>query len=348
MCLRIYSAVTNGPTQSSAPQLTDSQQTLRLRPFEKVTSGIDFPTLAVALAVYGGYLALTYFFHDMPRWIAAPLGAIWLTWHGSLQHETIHDHPTPWRRVNRALAGPPLSLWIPYCLYRASHLQHHRHGGRRLTDVTHDPESFYVRPGALLRHGSLAGILYLANCTLAGRLFLGPALVVLRFWASEASKAIAGDRRRRIIWARHGAAAAIVMLWTSRVCHIPVVVYVFCVVYPSISLSLLRSFVEHRAHPEPSFRTVTVEANPLWAMLFLNNNLHIDHHAQPRLSWYRLPRAWRQMRSRAVGAGLVFQGGYRQVMAAYLWRAVISVEHPTMQPDAADAQRVGIEASPAR
>jgi fatty acid desaturase len=348
LCLRIYMAVTNFATQSSAAQLTDSQQDLRLRPFETVTSGIDLPTLAVALAVYGGYVALTYFFQDMPRWVAAPLGAIWLTWHGSLQHETIHDHPTPWRRVNRTLAGPPLSLWIPYLVYRASHLQHHRHGGRRLTDVTHDPESFYLRPGALSRYGSLTSALRLANCTLAGRLILGPALVVFRFWASEASTAIAGDRRRRVIWARHGMAVAIVLLWTSWVCHIPVVVYVLWMVYPSVSLSLLRSFAEHRAHQEPSLRTVTVEANPLWAMLFLNNNLHIAHHAQPRLPWYRLPMAWRQMRGRAVGAGLVFPGGYRQVIDAYLWRAVISVEHPDMQPDSDEAKLAGIEASLAR
>jgi fatty acid desaturase len=290
--------------------------------------GWDVATVGVALAVYGGYAALTWFFHDLPVWIAAPLCAIWLTWHGSLQHETIHEHPTPSRRLNMWFAGPPLSLWIPYRIYRVTHLQHHRHRGSRLTELPHDPESFYLPPGTLARSGRLRRAAYLVNCTLAGRFVLGPAVAVFRFWRAEAGKAIAGDPLRRSIWLRHALGVAMVLVWTVGVCRIQVLVYVMCIVYPSIAMTHLRSFAEHRADPEPSRRTTAVEANPVWALIFLNNNLHIAHHAHPKLPWHALPRVWRQMRVAAVGSGLVFRGGYRQVIAEYLLRPAISIEHP--------------------
>jgi fatty acid desaturase len=294
----------------------------------RAADSLDIPTLGVAFAVYGGYIVLTWFFHDLPIWVVVPLGAVWLTWHGSLQHETIHDHPTPSRRLNAAIAGPALSLWIPYRIYRATHLLHHRHGGRHLTEVSRDPESFFLRPGTLARSGALWRAFYWANCTLAGRLLFGPAVTVFRFWATEARKVLAGDRRSRVIWARHAIAAAVVLLWTTSVCHIPVAIYAMCFVYPSIALSHLRSFTEHRADPEPSLRTTAVEAHPVWGLIFMNNNLHIAHHAHPKLPWHQLPRAWRQMRGSAIGAGLVFHRGYRQVVDKYLFRPVISVEHP--------------------
>jgi fatty acid desaturase len=282
----------------------------------------------VALVVYSAYLVLTWYFRDLPIWISAPLLAVCLAWYGSFQHERIHHHPTPSRRVNSALGGLPLSLWIPYRLYRATHLQHHRHGGRHLTEVSRDPETFFLKPGSLARSRSIQRALFLANCTLTGRVLLGPAITLLRFWAIEVRKVLAGNRRCRIIWARHAAMAAIVLLWTAGVCHIPVLIYAVCIIYPSISLSHLRSFAEHRADPEPALRTTAVEAHPIWALIFLNNNLHIAHHAHPNLPWYQLPKAWRQMRSSALSAGSVFYQGYRQVAGDYLFRPVISAEHP--------------------
>jgi fatty acid desaturase len=289
---------------------------------------LDTPTIGVAFAVYGGFILLTWFFHGIALWIAAPLGALLLAWYGSLQHETIHGHPTRSRRLNALLASLPLSLWIPYGVYRTTHLQHHRHRGRHLTEVPRDPESFYLRSASLSRAGVIGRALHSANCTLAGRLTVGPAIAVVKFWVIEAQMLRSGDRRRRAIWARHVLAAAMVLLWTVGVCRIPFVVYAALIVYPSISLSQLRSFAEHRAHSESHLRTTVVEANPLWALVFLNNNLHIAHHAHPKLPWYELPRAWRQMRRASVASGLVFHGGYAQLFKEYLLKPVISAEHP--------------------
>jgi fatty acid desaturase len=287
---------------------------------------LDLRTFGIAIAVYGGYLVLTWCFADVSIWIAAPMAALLLAWQGSLQHETIHGHPTVSRRFNASLAAAPLSL--PYRIYRTTHLQHHRHAGQYLTEVSRDPESHFLRAGTLVRSGYIRQILYRLNCTLAGRIIFGPALSISRFWAKEARKALSGDRRCRLIWARHAMSVALVLLWTRGVCHIPVGVYVTFIVYPSVSLSHLRSFTEHRADPEPTHRTTAVEAHPLWALIFLNNNLHIAHHAHPKLPWHQLPRAWNQMRAVASARGLVFHRGYGEVARQYLFRPVISVEHP--------------------
>jgi fatty acid desaturase len=297
------------------------------------TRGLDVPTLAVAFAIYGGFFVLTWCFRALPLGIAAVLGSFLVAWYGSFQHETIHGHPTSSRRINAMLASPPLSLWIPYAIYRDIHLRHHRYGGRHLTDPVQDTESFYRPPGSLSSVGAFRRALYRANCTLLGRLVLGPGLAIGTLWADEVRKMACGDRRRVDIWLRHLVGVIVVLAWTVGVCRISCLVYIGLVVYPSVSVTQLRSFVEHRAHADPLLRTAVVEANPLWALIFLNNNLHIAHHAQPTLPWYELPTAWRQMRASEVGeraqaAGLIFQGGYLEVIRRYLLRPVIPVEYP--------------------
>jgi fatty acid desaturase len=225
------------------------------------------------------------------------------------------------------IGGLPLSLWVPYAIYRETHVRHHRHSGRRLTEVGHDPESFYLPPGQLAKVGWLARVALLANCTLAGRVLLGPAIAIVTFTASALRKA-RSDRRYRKIWLRHAISVAAVLTWTVGICHVPLWAYVLLVVYPSISLTHLRSFAEHRADDHSHLRTNVVEAGPVWSLLFLNNNLHVVHHLHPHVSWYELPRVWRSMHSKCVSGGVVFRGGYREVIRKYLFRPFITAEHP--------------------
>ena len=83
----------------------------------------------------------TYFYRDLPWWGLTAIGA-WITaWQLNLQHETIHGHPTRNRAVNQAIGCWPLSLWLPYSIYRSTHLAHHR--DENLTDPLEDPESYY-------------------------------------------------------------------------------------------------------------------------------------------------------------------------------------------------------------
>ena len=298
----------------------------------KPRRSLDLITLSLAVAILGSYLLWTLTFSALPLWLAAPVGALLLTWYGSLQHETIHGHPTRSKRVNAFIGGLPLSLWVPYAIYRETHVRHHRHSGRRLTEVGHDPESFYLPPGHLAKVGRLARIALQANCTLAGRILLGPAIAIATFGASEWRKARA-DRRYRWIWLRHAVGVAAVMTWTVGICHIPLWVYVLLVVYPSISLTHLRSFAEHRADDHSHLRTNVVEAGPVCSLLFLNNNLHVAHHLHPQVAWHALPRVWRSMQNTAFSAGVVFRGGYREVIRSYLFRPFITAEHPFSRPE---------------
>jgi fatty acid desaturase len=285
------------------------------------------PTWGVAAAAYGGFLLLTWNFVVLPPWLTVPALAFVLAWQGSLQHETIHGHPTRWRWINTALGWAPLALWLPYAVYRETHLRHHAAGSRNLTHPGHDPESHYASAGTLIRTGPIRRAVLRLNCTLGGRLVVGPAIVVLRLWAAELHRL--SDRRRLGIWLRHAADVAIVLGWVVGVCKIPPFVYAATVVYPSISLALLRSFAEHRAARDPRHRTAIVEAHPFWALLFLNNQLHLAHHARPDLAWYQLPRAWREMASSAaIGSGLLFRGGYAEVARKCLFRPFITAEHP--------------------
>lgn len=289
-------------------------------------SSVDWRTLCLACTILGGFVLWSLSFGLLPLWLAAPLGSVLLTWYGSLQHETIHGHPTRFRRVNAAIGGLPLSLWFPYPIYRLSHIQHHRHAGRRLTEVGHDPESFYLQPGRLARLGGVRRAILRANCTLAGRLTLGPALAIITFWSEELRHA-STDQSRRRIWIAHASGAAAVLAWVCGICRIPPLTYLLLVVYPSISLTLLRSFAEHRADDHSKSRTNVVETNSFLALIFLNNNLHVAHHAYPHVPWYELPQVWHRMRRANAPSGRVFNG-YSEVVREYLSRPFITAEHP--------------------
>ena len=60
----------------------------------------ELPTWGVAVAIYGSWTVLTLGWATVPIWVAVPAMGWLLAWHGSLQHETIHGHPT--RKIGRA------------------------------------------------------------------------------------------------------------------------------------------------------------------------------------------------------------------------------------------------------
>lgn len=293
---------------------------------------VEFITLFVAALIHGGFIALTLSFQLLPRWLFALLGSLLLTWYGSLQHETIHGHPTRWRRFNSLLGALPLTVWIPYALYRQSHLRHHRHEGRHLTDVDRDPESFYWLAPTSVPSARVIRAITAFNCTLIGRLLVGPALIVARLWLREISRIYRGVGRRRALWTRHALGLVTLFGWLVAVCHVPLTFYLAFVVYPSISLGLLRSFAEHRADRDVRRRTRVVEAGPFWSLIFLNNNLHIAHHAHPQVSWYQLPRVWVAMRETLGAPELIMTGGYLQVMRRYLVRSAMHAQQPDPAP----------------
>jgi fatty acid desaturase len=276
-----------------------------------------WPTLAVAAVVYMSFVTLTWFYEMLPWWLLMPVGAYLIAWHGSLQHEVVHGHPGRRRGFNEALIFPSLWLWMPFRIYRNSHLLHHRN--RYLTDPARDPESFYVSPRTWARLGKPGRYYLWIYNTALGRLLLAPLTMTTTFFYAELKRLLAGDTRHLTAWLWHIPACALVLFWVMGVCGIPLFEYLLLFVYPGLTLSALRSFVEHRATADTEQRSVIIEAGALLSLLYLNNNLHALHHGEPATPWYRLPQRWRSCREELLKRnGHYYYRGYFEVIRRHL------------------------------
>ncbi len=302
------------------------------RPFSRTdgarrTRSLEWPSVVLCAAVYAIFLGLTFFHTLLHPLLFAAIMAPLLALQASMQHEFIHGHPTPWRRLNRALAAVPLAVWLPFESYRMSHLVHHR--DEALTDPYDDPESYYWSPAAWARLGPLGRATVRVHTTLAGRLLLGPAWNIGRYLLSECRVLWAGHAVTRRIWAWHILMVAAVLAWVVGVCGIDPLFYGLCIVYPSTSILLLRSFAEHRAAQGVFERTAIVENAPIFGFLFLYNNLHAAHHERPLLPWYELPAWYRANRERLIrrNRDLVYDG-YGEVARRFLFTPHDVSVHP--------------------
>ncbi len=291
---------------------------------------VEWPTIALAALIYGMWLAATFYWRRMGLPVLATLGGVSVAWHMSLQHEIIHNHPTRWRRLNRALGTWPLALWLPFESYRISHLQHHN--DMRLTDPLEDPESYYFTSRQWRLLGPLGRGIVRAQSTLLGRLIVGPAWAMARFWAGEAFAVLRGDFRRGAIVMRHFIQVALVVGWVVGVCHMPLALYLGAFCYAGTALALIRSYAEHRAEADVERRTAIVEKSWLLGPLFLFNNLHVVHHLRPTLPWWRIPRWYRQNREAVLlrNGGLVYRS-YFDVARRYLLKPHHVAVHPNSE-----------------
>jgi fatty acid desaturase len=289
---------------------------------------VEWPTAILAAGIYIAWLAVTYAYTVLPIWIVAPVGALLVTLHSSLQHEVLHGHPTRWRTVNKLVGIVPLNLWLPYLRYRQTHLLHHIDD--RLTDPLDDPESFYWTEEHWRRIGAVGRFLVSVQTTLAGRLLVGPFWSIGRFLVEETRRVIAGAPGARAIWAEHLAWCVPVVLWVTVVCGMPLWLYVLSIVVPGTAVMLIRSFAEHKAVPSTKERVAIVENARLLGPLFLYNNLHALHHEAPTVPWYRYPAWYRDNRERLIAenGGLVYDS-YLDVARRYMFRSHDGPRHPT-------------------
>jgi fatty acid desaturase len=288
---------------------------------------VEWPTIALAALIYGGWGLLTFNHASLPFWALLCGGAWFTAWQSSLQHEIIHGHPTRSRGFNRLLACWPLLLWLPYESYRRSHLIHH--ADERLTDPLDDPESHYWTPEQWAEIGVFRRAIIRANATLLGRILIGPAWSMVRFVGREMAAIMEGDEKRRRIWATHTMLAGLVLAWVVLVCGMSPIVYFVTFVYPGTALMLVRSFAEHRAESDVDERTAIVENAPVLGLLYLYNNLHVVHHDRPTLPWYEIPGWYRANRDRLIeeNGGLVYRG-YLDVARRYLLTVHDDPVHP--------------------
>lgn len=285
----------------------------------------EWPTWLALAGCYSAW-GLCLVLYDLIGLAAFVPMALTVAFHSSLQHEVLHGHPTRSAVVNEALVWLPLGLYIPYRRFRDLHLKHHNDA--RLTDPYDDPESFYLDEGDYARLGAVMRTLLAINATFAGRMLIGPALSLWGFWRAELRAALAGDRDVREAWAHHLVGLAVVVPLIAAM-GVPLWLYALCVAYPGISLIMVRSYIEHRAHEDPKKRTAVIESGPFFSLLFLNNNLHRVHHAKPNVPWYRLPSLYRAERERylAENGGYLIRG-YAEVARRWLIRPREPVVHP--------------------
>ncbi|MCF6322492.1 MAG: fatty acid desaturase [Rhizobiaceae bacterium] len=255
--------------------------------------------------------------------------ALSAAFHTSLQHEAVHGHPTPYGWLNEALVFPSLILVYPFRRYRELHLKHHV--DEHLTDPYDDPESYYwpqceqhdIRP--LMRK------LLEANNTFFGRMALGAPLGLFGFYRTEILRLKRDEPGVRRAWIYHLAGCGPVILWIIMA-GIPFWLYLLVVVYPGVSWILVRSFAEHQAAQSVGGRTAIVETSGFFSLLFLNNNLHIVHHAHPTVAWYDLPRLYRERKQNYLIAngGYLFEG-YWQIASRFAFRKKQPVIHPILR-----------------
>ncbi len=280
--------------------------------------------MLVALVDIVGLTALIAWGDRLPLGISLVLLALLAASFNSVQHEIIHGHPTPWRRVNDAIGSLPFGVVYPFARYRETHLAHHHDEILTLPGI--DPESFYVTAADWEDSSAPRRWLLVSLQTLAGRMVLGPPVYGMSFWRGHVV-ALRSDRAIRRMVALHvvRAAAFLAIVWVA-----PVVMWVYLVgaVWAGWSISLVRSFAEHRAG-EQGRRTAVVRGGWFSGVLFLHNNLHVTHHERPGLAWYRIPAAFAASdhADRAErGAGLY--ESYFALARRHLLRPLWSPVHP--------------------
>ena len=283
--------------------------------------------MAIAILVYVVLAVVIWFHASLPWWIILPLGAYFAALHTSLQHEILHGHPTRSRVLNEALIFLTPTMWLPFQRYKDTHLAHHNN--QHLTDPEVDPESYYL----LSEHWALMPgpkrALFQLNQTLGGRMLIGPAVGIVRFWGSEFRDILKGDTHKAKAWAMFATSCALVIAYVAW-CGMPVWQYLLLIAYPGISLALVRSYCEHRAADDVNHRTIIVECSLFWSFLFLNNNLHVPHHERPALAWYKLPEYYRGERGHMIAQNDGYLMSYAEIFKRYFFTAKEPVAYPNL------------------
>jgi len=307
-----------------ATYLDDTQRNDIARLAASWTWRTQWPTWLLIAAIYGGWFSVATHARAFGLPITTLLLAVLGTWYMSLQHELLHGHPTRSRFVNALLGFAPLAVWLPYRIYRESHLWHH--DDAYLTQPGRDPESYFVNAGEWQRAGQAMRTLLLFRNTLIGRMLAGPAFSLAATAAQALGRVGAGDWRDVPAWLAHLAALAALSAWLQQACGIPAWLFIVGAGYGSLSLASVRSFHEHRVAREQAHRTVINEAGWWWRLLFLNNNYHLVHHDLPQVPWFALRAVYRTSRQKYIErSGFFLVKGYGEWSRSYAFAPVV---HP--------------------
>ena len=296
---------------------------------ERRQARFEWPTLLLMIACYLVWMLGTTWLSELwlPLGIAVTTASV--TLHSSLQHEVLHGHPFRIKPLNEALVFLPLGLIFPFGRFRDTHLAHHH--DERLTDPYDDPESNFFDPEVWARLSRPRRALLRFNNTLLGRLVVGPGLSALSFAGGDIRAIAAGDRAILRDWLLHLVGLVLVARWVQN-SDMPGWAYILSA-YMGLSVLKIRTYLEHRAHDLARGRSVVVEGGYVLPFLFLNNNLHVVHHAKPGVAWYRLPALYRANKDEYLRRNDGYRyANYAEIFRRYFFKPKDPVPHPLWPP----------------
>ncbi len=287
----------------------------------------ELPTVVLGLVLYASWAALVWWHASIPGWLLFILGGYVTQWHFSLQHESIHGmrHWPSWLRT--AFVWPPIGLWMPYPVYNRSHSTHHVNFN--ITHPARDTESNYHLQNDWPRYNALYKWVLMLNQTILVRMAIGPFLRLYKLAKKEIGRIRAGDYSNAPHWVTHAVSVAAILYFVMQVAGMPFWKYLLCFAYPGMALGMLRTFIEHRYAERPLARVAIVESNHVLGVMYLYNNLHLVHHRQPTLAWYKIPARFRAEREELLRFNDNFYfRGYGEILRRFTFRPVFDPIHP--------------------
>ena len=282
----------------------------------------EWRTLAVVIAVYGLTVLTVLRYDVLTPWLAVPMLAVLGAWHLSMQHEVLHGHPFKNQFINDAIGGIPVTLWIPYLAFKKDHHEHH------LSDLTNpalDNESYYVSQEQWDKAGRIRRAAWTANRTILFRMFVWTIVSTITYVLSVLKRAVRGEKGDRLAVALHVVGLVFVVYLVS-LSSMPLWQFALGTLYGGRILNAIRPFPEHKYQSGVETRTAMIMAGRFMSLLMLNNNLHVAHHDEPGVPWYRYDKLMQRVNAvqRARDAGVLYEGGYAEVFRKFSFKPVDS------------------------
>ena len=282
----------------------------------------EWRTLAVVIAVYGLTVLTVLRYDVLTPWLAVPMLAVLGAWHLSMQHEVLHGHPFKNQFLNDAIGGIPVTLWIPYLAFKKDHHEHH------LSDLTNpalDNESYYVSQEQWDKAGRIRRAAWTANRTILFRMFVWTIVSTITYVLSVLKRAVRNEKSDRLAVALHIIGVAFVVYLVS-LSSMPLWQFALGTLYGGRILNAIRPFPEHKYQSGVETRTAMIMAGRFMSLLMLNNNLHVAHHDEPGVPWYRYDKLMQRVNAveRARAAGVLYEGGYAEVFRRFSFTPVDS------------------------
>ena len=282
----------------------------------------EWRTLLVVAAVYGLTVLTVVRYEVLTPWLAIPMLAVLGAWHLSMQHEVLHGHPFRNQILNDALGGIPVTLWIPYLAFKKDHHEHH------LSDLTNpalDNESYYVSQEQWDKAGRIRRAAWTANRTILFRMFVWTIVSTITYVLSVLKRAVRNEKSDRLAVTLHIIGVAFVVYLVS-LSSMPLWQFALGTVYGGRILNAIRPFPEHKYQSGVETRTAMIMAGRFMSLLMLNNNLHVAHHEEPGVPWYRYDNLMQRVNAveRARDAGVLYEGGYAEIFRRFSFTPVDS------------------------